>query len=230
MPWFAPIVLLLVASCSGVFAQESQCFGTVGKGRIERSVALPESGKNFVSYSSVGVVVGRTHVHSKVAEVVLAAYAALATEHPTVTYMYGETGWPSGGRIRPHRTHQNGLSVDFFVPVRNDKGKSVHLPTNVTNKFGYGIDFNAAGTFEGYSIDFPAIGEHIYQLTKAAEARGVGIALVIFDPTYIPKLLATPRGNYLRTRLNFMKGTPWVRHDEHYHIDFAVACKPLGAA
>jgi len=27
--------------------------------------------------------------------------------------------------------------------------------------------------------------------------------------------------------LNFMKGEAWVRHDEHYHVDFAVPCKPL---
>lgn len=23
-----------------------------------------------------------------------------------------------------------------------------------------------------------------------------------------------------------MKGRPWVRHDEHYHVDFALPCKP----
>jgi len=24
-----------------------------------------------------------------------------------------------------------------------------------------------------------------------------------------------------------MKAKPWVRHDEHYHVDFAVPCKTL---
>jgi murein endopeptidase len=76
--------------------------------------------------------------------------------------------WPSGGRIRPHRTHQNGLSVDFFVPVRNAQGKSVPLPISITNRLSYNIEFDISG-------------------------------------------------KYVK---------PWVRHDEHYHVDFAVPCKP----
>jgi hypothetical protein len=42
---------------------------------------------------------------------------------------------------------------------------------------------------------------------------------------YLPKLFATQRGAYLQQHLNFMKGKPWVRHDEHYHVDFAIPCK-----
>jgi penicillin-insensitive murein endopeptidase len=34
----------------------------------------------------------------------------------------------------------------------------------------------------------------------------------------------------LKQNLRFMKNKPWVRHDEHYHVDFAVPCKPLPAA
>jgi penicillin-insensitive murein endopeptidase len=41
-------------------------------------------------------------------------------------------------------------------------------------------------------------------------------------------LLATPRGDWLREHVNFMKGRAWVRHDEHYHVDFRIACGPLG--
>lgn len=66
---------------------------------------------------------------------------------------------------------------------------------------------------------------HLFQLHVAARARGVGIPLVIFDAAFLPKLFATPRGAYLRQNLSFMKGKPWVRHDEHYHVDFAVSCK-----
>lgn len=28
----------------------------------------------------------------------------------------------------------------------------------------------------------------------------------------------------LKQKLPFMKGKPWVCHDEHYHVDFAVPC------
>jgi len=173
--------VLTVLSAQAPAATESQCFGTVSKGRIEGSVKLPTSGPNFTAYSSLAATAGRTHVHAKVADIITASYVALQTSCPATTYVYGETGWPSGGRFRPHRTHQNGLSVDFFVPVRNAQGKSVPLPTGIGNRLGYDIEFNADARYGEYSIDFPAIAEHLYQLHLAAKARGVGIALVIFD-------------------------------------------------
>ena len=119
-----------------------------------------------------------------------------------------------------------GLSVDFFVPVRNAAGKSVPLPTGVSNRLGYDIEFDRSAKYGEYSIDFAALAEHLYQLQMAANGRDVGISQVIFDTTFLPRLFATPRGAYLQKNLHFMKGKPWVRHDEHYHVDFAVPCQP----
>ena len=206
---------------------ESTCFGTVSKGRLENGVALPSNGANFISYSMSAELVGRTYVHSKVRDVLLDAYKALETAAPGKVFVYGETGWKGGGRIRPHRTHQNGLSVDFMVPVLDQAGKSVPLPTSPLNRFGYDIEFDASGRYEELAIDFDGVAEHLYQLHRAARAQGIGIALVIFDTAYLPRLLATSRGPYLKQNLKFMQSRPWVRHDEHYHVDFAVKCKPL---
>jgi penicillin-insensitive murein endopeptidase len=206
-------------------AVESTCFGTVSRGRLENGVKLPSHGANFSSYSTLAATAGRTYVHSKVLAVVVAAYAELEQAAPGRVFVYGETGWRSGGRIRPHRTHQNGLSVDFFVPVRDRSGHAVPVPTTVWNRFGYGIEFDKDGRFGEYTIDFEAMSEHLYRLHGAAKARGVGIALVILDPPYLPKLLATTRGPFLRQNLKFMTGAAWVRHDEHYHVDFAVPCR-----
>jgi len=221
----------LVAVCAGLalaaaHASDSRCFGTVASGRLEGGVKLPQSGANYEAYSSVGWTAGRTYVHSTVAEIVVAAYGALATRESNVRFIYGETGWESGGRFRPHRSHQNGLSVDFFVPVRGPGGKPSALPIGLTNKLGYAIEFDPRGRFEQYSIDYEAIGEHLYQLDVAARARGVKIGMVIFDPQYFPMLFATSRGAYLRQNIPFMKGKPWVRHDEHYHVDFSIRCAP----
>jgi len=224
---FLLIIAILTTVAGPLIAGESQCFGTVSNGRIEGTVKLPTSGPNFGAYSSLAAAVGRTHVHSVVAETIISAYSALEAQHPSKTYVYGETGWPSGGSFRPHRTHQNGLSVDFFVPVRNGDGKSVPLPTAITNRFGYDIEFGTDAKYGEYEIDFPAMAEHLYQLHAAAKARGTGIALVIFDSAFLPRLFATQRGLYLQQNLPFMKGKPWVRHDEHYHVDFAVPCKPI---
>jgi penicillin-insensitive murein endopeptidase len=199
----------------------------VSNGRLENAVALPSDGVNFSAYSALAGVLGRTYVHSMVREVVLATYAALEKSLPSRVFVYGETGWASGGRFRPHRTHQNGLSIDFFVPVQNRNGKSVPLPTNIGNRWGYDIEFDANAEFGEYSIDFEALAEHLYQLHVAGKVRGVGISLVIFDPPYLPKLFATARGPYLEQNLLFMRGKSWWRHDEHYHVDFSVPCKPI---
>lgn len=86
-------------------AADSQCYGTVSNGHIEGSVKLPLSGANFSAYSALGATVGRTHVHSKVATIIEASYKALATAQPDTRYVYGETGWLSGGWFRPHRSH-----------------------------------------------------------------------------------------------------------------------------
>lgn len=157
------------------------------------------------------------------AELIVASYAALQASIPGVHYVYGETGWAAGGSFKPHRTHQNGLSVDFFVSVRDGPGP--HGAAALT-RFGYDLDFEAEARHGEHRIDLPALAEHLYALHRAAKAQGVGIARVIFDTAYLPVLFATPPGRYLRQHLPFMKSKPWVRHDEHYHVDFALACRP----
>jgi penicillin-insensitive murein DD-endopeptidase len=224
-------LVLIALTCGSAAAREeadSQCYGTVSKGRIDNSAALPGNGPNFSAYSDLAAAAGRTHVHRKVHDVVVAAYGALAKSAPNKVFVYGETGWASGGRFRPHRTHQNGLSVDFFVPVLDARGTSVPLPTRISERFGYDIEFDAQGRYEDYTIDFAALAEHLYRLQVAARSAKVGIALVIVEPAYLPRLFATPWGEALKA-LPFMKGKPWVRHDEHFHVDFAVPCKPLVA-
>lgn len=220
------VIIIAVSCTASANTLESTCFGTVANGYLENGVKLPYEGKNYAPYSSLGVSLGRTYVHSKVAEIVAAAYSALEASASDKVFIYGETGWSTGGRIRPHKTHKNGLSVDFMVPVIDGTGRSVYLPTGAGNKFGYSIDFDANAKFEGYTIDFEAIAEHLYQLNVAAKARGAGIALVILDPPYLPKLFVTKHGRYLKDNVNFMKGRAWIRHDEHYHVDFSVRCKP----
>lgn len=222
LPLLIPFLLALPA------AQASTCHGRPGAGSIDGAVALPARGANFEAYSQLGVQMGRTHVHARVRDVLLDAYAALARSRPGTRFVYGETGLKEGGRMRPHRTHQNGLSVDFMVPVRDAKGRSVPLPSSPLNKFGYGLEFDGSGKADDLRIDYAALAEHLYELQEAARKHKVGIALVIFDPALMPALLKTARGKELQG-LPFMKGKPWIRHDEHYHVDFALRCQPAEA-
>ncbi|WP_230425612.1 penicillin-insensitive murein endopeptidase [Spartinivicinus ruber] len=206
-------------------ADSSTCYGTTANGRLENAVLLPSEGENFIGYSSIARLAGRTYVHSAVKAIILNAYAQLKQELPDKVFKYAETGFAKGGKFTPHKTHQNGLSVDFMVPVVNSKGESVHLPTTPFNKFGYDIEFNKSGVFEKYKIDYGALAAHLVALHKAAGKQGHDIWRVIFDPSLQPHLFKTKYGSYLRNNIQFSKKRSWVRHDEHYHVDFAVPCK-----
>ncbi len=221
-------LISVAALCVAAFAtaKESVCYGTVNQGKLREGAELPPSGSNFQAYSSLGHTIGRTFLHSRISDLVVATYKHFENQDGSVKFVYGETGWKDGGRIRPHRTHQNGLSIDFMVPVKNAAGLSVPLPTNPLNKFGYSIDFDSEGKFEQYSLDFDVMALHLKLLKEEAAKRGIGISLVIFDQDLLPLLLAAKEGAYLK-QLPFMKKQAWVRHDEHYHIDFSIPCLPL---
>jgi penicillin-insensitive murein endopeptidase len=222
---FTILVLAFASYAPAAERQESVCYGTQEKGRIENVWQLPSSGSNFSVYSRIGAAAGRNYIHSSVYAVVLDAYKDLQQNMPNKKYVYGETGWKNGGRFRPHKTHQNGLSVDFFVPVIDETGKSVTLPTSPLNKFGYGIEFTSEGKYKNYIIDFDAMAAHLIAVKKAADQRGVKIWRVIFDNDLQKLLFQTSKGKDLQAQLTFTKKKPWVRHDEHYHIDFTVPCK-----
>jgi penicillin-insensitive murein endopeptidase len=224
----AMVVLLLVIPLrAGASEKESTCYGTPVRGRLENGWQLPGSGRNFQAYSTLGAVAGRNYTHSRIYRTVLDAYEILEKTAPGKVFVYGETGWNRGGRFRPHKTHQNGLSVDFFVPVVDSAGTSVPLPTGISDKFGYDIEFDRHGRFKDYTLDFDAMAEHLSAIRQAADANGVRILRVIFDNDLQALLFKTRKGSALQNNLPFSVKKPWVRHDEHYHIDFSVPCKPL---
>ena len=208
-----------------VMTEESTCYGTTSKGRLENGIELPSSGENFVAYSAVARLAGRVYVHSQVNSIIVNAYKSLEAEQPDKVFKYAETGFKEGGQFKPHKTHRNGLSVDFMTPVLDELGQSVHLPTHPLNKFGYDIEFDSEGQYEEYEIDYVALAAHIVALHKEAVAQGVDLWRVIFDPKLQPELFKTSYGTYLKKHIQFSEKRSWVRHDEHYHVDFDISCK-----
>jgi penicillin-insensitive murein endopeptidase len=167
------ICALLIALPASSVGASSTCYGTTANGRLEGGVQLPFSGPNYVGYSWAARLAGRTYVHSTVRDVVVSAYEDVEKEQPSKVYKYAETGLETGGQFKPHKTHRNGLSVDFMTPVVNGAGESVNLPTNLLNKLGYAIEFNASGEYDGLRIDYQALAAHIVALDKAAKERSV---------------------------------------------------------
>lgn len=208
----------------------STCYGTPSKGQLENGVKMPASGKNFSTYSQLGHALGRTYVHSSISTVIQNTFNNLAKDHPHARYKIGESGLKNGGEFYPHRTHQNGTSVDFMSPVVNAQGQSIWLPTNVLNKFGYGMEFDENGRKGRIRIDFEALAVHLLALDAASKKQGIKIKRVIFAPELRKHLFKTRLGKWLKQRVPFMPGKAWVRHDEHYHVDFDIPCQPLANA
>lgn len=223
MATIAAILLLL----SPAFADEpSVCHGSTSNGSLENGWKLPLKGSNYEAYSASARLLGRAYVHSTVHQIVLAAYSALEQAAPGKVFVYGETGYRKGGQFKPHKTHRNGLSVDFMVPVLNEDGRSVPLPTSILDKWGYDLEFDGSGQLGELRIDAESMAEHIYQLHVAAKEQGVDIWRVIFDPKLQPMLHGTSRWSYLSDNVTFSTKRSWVRHDEHYHVDFDIPCEP----
>ena len=101
------ISALLLINPLCVYAQDSTCYGTTSNGHLENGVKLPSEGANFVGYSTVARLAGRTYVHSSVKNIMLAAYKDLKKDQPNKVYKYAETGLKEGGQFKPHKTHRN---------------------------------------------------------------------------------------------------------------------------
>ena len=201
----------------------SRSVGSVNSGSLLHGKRLPTTGDNYRAYSRLGATLGRNSVHGAVREVVLDAYARMSALGFDHQFVYGETGWPSGGSFRPHRTHQNGLSVDFMVPVLNEEGESVPFPTSVLTRFGYDLEFDEQGRHRDLRIDFAALAAHLMALEEAATEHGLSIERIVLTPEYRSLLLDAETGASLQEHLPFMPGKSWARHDEHYHVDFALS-------
>ena len=203
-------------------SEPSTSHGSPANGYLENGKRLPTKGPNFRTYSRLGSLLGRNAVHHRVHQTILDAYTQLNQTHPDHRYIIGETGWVRGGPFPPHKTHQNGLSVDFMTPIKNKQGVVRELPTWFFNRFGYDIEFDEAGKHDDYDIDYEALAIHLRALDMAARENGIEIDRVIFDPVLQPHLFKNAVGQEIKKRLRFSARRSWVRHDEHYHVDFRV--------
>jgi penicillin-insensitive murein endopeptidase len=199
----------------------SRSIGTRSDGALVAGRRLPSFGPNFRTYSPLGSTLGRTAVHHRVRDTLLAAWASLAETHPDVTWQYGETGWPGGGPFWPHLTHRHGLSVDHMVPVRR-AGSTGILPCRPYNALCYASHADARGDFGAHQLDFEALAALLAALADHAPRRGLGIDLVIFAPDLQDDLARAPGGAAVVRRLRFSTRAAWVRHDNHVHVDFRV--------
>lgn len=202
----------------------SQVAGTAARGSIRHAHVIPPWGPGFVTYSFLGSAIGRQYVDGRVRDALVATFAARSAAEPGRRFVVGETGWPRGGRFRPHRSHQNGMAVDVFMPVVHDNGAPTTLACWPWNKLGYGLELDERGRLGTLHVDFDALAAFVGELDRQARQRGLRIGRVIVAPEFVPLILETPSGRRLGALGDLFTRRPaWVRHDEHIHVDFETA-------
>ncbi|MBS2030384.1 MAG: penicillin-insensitive murein endopeptidase [Deltaproteobacteria bacterium] len=200
---------------------DSKIFGTSASGHIEHAHPISPSGEGFQTYSILGSSLGRQYVDLRVRDSHVAAFAARHAADPSSLFVVGETGWQHGGRFRPHRSHQNGTSVDIFMPLADSHGAPVTIGTWPWNKLGYALEFDERGRLGDQHIDFEAVAAFLLELDQQARTRGLRISRVFIAPEFVPLVSKTPSGQKLGALGELLSRKPaWVRHDEHFHVDF----------
>ena len=204
----------------------SQSVGSVGNGKLINAYKLPYSGKNYKYFSPLSYyLLGRVYVHSKVHKTVINSYKICEKECPQIKFRLMECSNKKGGKMFPHQTHQNGLSIDFMSPlIKNGK------PYTIYNHFGiffYALNFDNSGKLKWnkkISIDFETMAKHILFLDKEARKNGLKIKKVILKTELKDDLFKTKTGKLVKKRgIYFVQRLPEKinkLHDDHYHIDF----------
>lgn len=207
---------------------KSEASGTVSKGTLKNGRIFPFKGPNFIYFDSTSYLNKHAFTHEKVHNAVLATYKTFEIILPAFEFGLMECSNEHGGKIWPHRTHQNGLSVDFMSPLLK-----IGVSCTDFNTIGlphYLMDFDDDGVYtedSAYSIDFDLMARHILILNEEAKKKGLKIEKVILKIALKDNLFATEYGKklkssgiYFATNLSDLIDS---LHDDHYHVDFTFA-------
>jgi penicillin-insensitive murein DD-endopeptidase len=205
--------------------QPSKSTGTVAGGTLVNGKLMPWQGPNFKYFSEESYVNGRAFVNGKVKATLLETYSAMALAYPETAFGLMECSNEKGGKIWPHHTHQNGMSVDLMTPLLKEGEDYVGLDS--LGAAHYSLEFDDQGRLSDDAnvvINFDLVAAHILALEKQARKNGLKIAKVIFKLELLDELYATPNGKLLKASgIYFAKQlTPLINglHDDHYHVDF----------
>ncbi|MDC0257509.1 penicillin-insensitive murein endopeptidase [Crocinitomicaceae bacterium] len=204
---------------------QSTSLGSVSNGKLKNATLIPFKGENFEYFDASSYMGGRAFTNNKVAEITINTYQALLDQGIDRRFKVMEFSNKEGGKMFQHRTHQNGLSVDYMMPLQKEGVPYYELDEKGASH--YLMDFNTEGLYTEdttVSIDFNMAARHILELDKQAKKNGMCIQKVIFNTDLKDELYATEYGTKLKTSgIYITKNLSKVindLHDDHYHVDF----------
>jgi penicillin-insensitive murein endopeptidase len=203
----------------------SAAIGTVGNGTLQHAKLMPYKGKNFIYFDRDSYLAGRGFLHSSVHKSVLTTYDSLSHVLPHRYFNIMECSNEHGGEMFPHKTHQNGMSIDFMMPlIQNGKP---YYGLDTIGASHYMLSFDDAGKYTrdpSISIDFNLVARKILLLDYFARLNGLNIFKVIIKIELKDELFNTEYGKLLKASdIYVVQGlSPLINalHDDHFHIDF----------
>ena len=222
------LILVFINSCTTLPKGKGKSIsnGKVNSGSLENGRKFPFKGVNFKYFSPISYsLLNRAWVHAKVLDVSLKSYEICLQKIPERKFLLMECSERNGGKMFPHRTHQNGTSIDFGTPMLKE-GKPYYLHHHI-GIFHYAMKFNSKGVSKlnkKVSIDFETMAQHLLILEKTARKKGMYIKKVIFKIDLKDDLFKSQSGKKLKkSGIYFARKLPKFIdevHDDHYHVDF----------
>nr|WP_294858625.1 hypothetical protein [uncultured Fluviicola sp.] len=207
--------------------EQSVSSGTVNNGSLQNGKLFPFKGANFIYFDSTSYLSKHAFTNEKVYQTVLATYRQFESKLTRFEFGLMECSNEHGGKIWPHRTHQNGLSVDFMSPLLKDGTSCTDF--NTVGLPHYLMDFDDNGIYTEDSaspIDFNLIARHLLELNTQAKQNGLKIEKVILKIALKDNLFATEYGKKLKNSgIYFAVNLSDLidsLHDDHYHVDFSI--------
>ncbi len=203
----------------------SKALGTVGSGSLEHSKLLPYKGDNFIYFDRDSYLEGRAFLHSSTRKSILGTYDSLSHILPHRYFNIMECSNEEGGEMFPHKTHQNGLSVDLMMPLIKDGAPYYGLDTLGIKHYALNFDDDGKYTRDpSIEIDFNLVAQQILLLDHFARKNGLNVFKVIIKIELKDELFATEYGQILKEKgIYVVQGlSPIINalHDDHFHIDF----------
>ncbi|MBX7225551.1 MAG: hypothetical protein K1X55_05940 [Chitinophagales bacterium] len=207
---------------------KSISIGKLNNGKLVNAYQVPFLMRNAAYFSFVSYFISDNgFVHSSVYKTIIDGYAICEHTCPHNYFRIMECSGEKGGKLRLHRTHQNGRSIDFMVPkLKNGKP---FMALDHLGLWHYNLSFTDEGKWlknSKVALDFETMAKHILALDDAGKKNGVSIERVILKIELKDDFYRTKSGKEVQRRgIYFAKSLPEginSAHQDHYHIDFKI--------